>query len=267
MILRRLSKHVNDQNWFAVVLDFFIVVVGVYIGVLLGNWNETGQQRSLYGQSYDRMIVELEDNVRSLEGMHEALEEPLGTVQLALDDIRACRSGEEAMAHVQASFAPLGLSFSLSINTVALDQLINNDAFLSFQSPEHRNRLLNLASELKYIREASDRVAIESNKAELDEGLTEKGPLSYSGPAEIIDVLTKGGARSPEIVRPTRLKVPLSEACKNESFLAHYYAWEDNVYYQSVFSAMHAKQLRAELKALGHLMEKTDPASNAEAAP
>jgi len=29
MILRSLSKHVKDQNWFAVVLDFGIVVIGV----------------------------------------------------------------------------------------------------------------------------------------------------------------------------------------------------------------------------------------------
>ena len=32
MILHSLSKHVKDQNWFAVALDFLIVVVGVFIG-------------------------------------------------------------------------------------------------------------------------------------------------------------------------------------------------------------------------------------------
>ena len=29
MLLRRITKHVKDQNWFAVVLDFAIVVAGV----------------------------------------------------------------------------------------------------------------------------------------------------------------------------------------------------------------------------------------------
>jgi len=33
MILRPLTKHVKDQNWFAVGLDFFIVVFGVFIGL------------------------------------------------------------------------------------------------------------------------------------------------------------------------------------------------------------------------------------------
>lgn len=39
LLLRRISKHVKDQNWFAVVLDFFIVVIGVFIGIQVANWN------------------------------------------------------------------------------------------------------------------------------------------------------------------------------------------------------------------------------------
>ena len=33
MILRRITKHVKDQNWFAVGIDFIIVVVRVFIGI------------------------------------------------------------------------------------------------------------------------------------------------------------------------------------------------------------------------------------------
>jgi hypothetical protein len=39
MILRRLTQHVRDQNWFAVGLDFVIVVAGVFLGIQIGNWN------------------------------------------------------------------------------------------------------------------------------------------------------------------------------------------------------------------------------------
>lgn len=40
MLLRRITKHVRDQNWFAVFVDFLIVVVGVFIGIQVSNWNE-----------------------------------------------------------------------------------------------------------------------------------------------------------------------------------------------------------------------------------
>lgn len=39
MLLRRISQHVKDQNWFAVILDFIIVVAGVFLGIQIGNWN------------------------------------------------------------------------------------------------------------------------------------------------------------------------------------------------------------------------------------
>ena len=52
MILRRLTKHVKDQNWFAVALDFLIVVVGVFIGIQVANWNDARADR---GQAADLM--------------------------------------------------------------------------------------------------------------------------------------------------------------------------------------------------------------------
>jgi len=40
MFLRRIIEHIKAQNWTAIVLDFVIVVVGVFIGIQVSNWNE-----------------------------------------------------------------------------------------------------------------------------------------------------------------------------------------------------------------------------------
>ena len=45
MILRRLTKHVKDQNWFAVGLDFIIVVVGVGVALAGQQWLSDRQQK------------------------------------------------------------------------------------------------------------------------------------------------------------------------------------------------------------------------------
>lgn len=44
MLLRKLMRHVQTQNWFAVALDFVIVVLGVFLAVQLGNWNEARKE-------------------------------------------------------------------------------------------------------------------------------------------------------------------------------------------------------------------------------
>ena len=40
MLLRRMIEHVRKQDWFAVAIDFVVVVVGVFLGIQLGNWND-----------------------------------------------------------------------------------------------------------------------------------------------------------------------------------------------------------------------------------
>ena len=62
MLLRSLTKHVKDQNWFAVFLDFFIVVVGILIAFQITNWNEERSNRKAELFAIDRLISEYEQN-------------------------------------------------------------------------------------------------------------------------------------------------------------------------------------------------------------
>lgn len=45
MILRSVIRHVREQNWIAVGIDFCIVVVGVFIGIQVSNWNSAQSDR------------------------------------------------------------------------------------------------------------------------------------------------------------------------------------------------------------------------------
>lgn len=46
MILRSVMKHVRDQNWIAVFLDFLIVVLGIFVGLQVTDWNEQRQAKA-----------------------------------------------------------------------------------------------------------------------------------------------------------------------------------------------------------------------------
>ena len=46
MLLRRITKHVKDQNWFAVLLDFIIVVLGIWFALFAGQWADNRQDRA-----------------------------------------------------------------------------------------------------------------------------------------------------------------------------------------------------------------------------
>jgi hypothetical protein len=46
MILRRLSKNLQAQNWTAITIDFLIVVIGVFVGIQASNWNQARTDRA-----------------------------------------------------------------------------------------------------------------------------------------------------------------------------------------------------------------------------
>lgn len=69
MLLRRITKHVQDQNWFAVGLDFAIVVTGVFVGLQVQGWaqeREREQQEAAY-------VVRLYDEVADLQSVRQPL--------------------------------------------------------------------------------------------------------------------------------------------------------------------------------------------------
>jgi len=59
MILRRVVEHAKTQNWFAVTLDFFIVVTGVFLGIEASNWNQARQDRQEERRYYGQLLVDL----------------------------------------------------------------------------------------------------------------------------------------------------------------------------------------------------------------
>jgi len=64
MIPRRLYEHVRNHNWFAVLIDFIVVVVGVFVGVQVSNWNESVKDRSRTERVIETLRESLSDSVR-----------------------------------------------------------------------------------------------------------------------------------------------------------------------------------------------------------
>ena len=71
MLLRRLMEQIENQNWFAVVLDFVIVVVGVLLAFQISNWSERAGERRT-GEDYaERLLEDLQIEQVAGHGMLE----------------------------------------------------------------------------------------------------------------------------------------------------------------------------------------------------
>ncbi|MCX7357669.1 MAG: hypothetical protein NT015_05950 [Alphaproteobacteria bacterium] len=64
MILRRVMEHLRKQEWTAVGIDFLIVVVGVFLGLQVNNWNEAAADR----RAESAYLSQLQGDLQRIEG-------------------------------------------------------------------------------------------------------------------------------------------------------------------------------------------------------
>lgn len=68
MILFRLSKAIRKQDWFSVLIEFVVVVVGIFAGLQANEWAQERQDRKQERASLERLFLESEIAHQLLSG-------------------------------------------------------------------------------------------------------------------------------------------------------------------------------------------------------
>lgn len=135
MILRRLTEHVRAQNWFAVGLDFLIVILGVFIGLQVNTWNTERQARAGEQSYLERMHKDVAVSIEQNEWRMAFMERQNRYSTLALERLESCAVPEEdrvafvnAFYHVGKSLPPILLRGVINeLNATGNFQTIRNE--------------------------------------------------------------------------------------------------------------------------------------------
>ncbi len=220
MLFRRVKEHVINENWFAVFIDFAIVVLGVVIGFQITNWNTNLADVKNYKFAVERYQAEALKNLASLEQTEEEFGLFFEIVPQAIEILRQCDDTPENFITVQNALNRIIGTWGIKLQTQALNELNSSPKLLAQQSPKTRqnmnmtaHRIGLLKREAMFIEEHPLNVRVESNPILKLGDVTERS-LSYNG----IDFSRKS--------RQLVLSVPLSEACQNDELLKSFYTWE-----------------------------------------
>lgn len=138
MAIRRFREHIADQNWFAVLLDIGIVVIGVFLGIQASNWNaartELGEART-----YRTLIV---DDLKANEAeLLERIEYYLKVRDHALATMDAVDSrGQLGEAFLIGAYQASQVS-PIRMERSAYDEMIAGGMAKNFGQPAVRRQL------------------------------------------------------------------------------------------------------------------------------
>ncbi len=63
MILRHLADAIRGQNWFTVLIELAVVVVGIFLGLQIDDWNERRKENSLERGYVERLEAEVDATI------------------------------------------------------------------------------------------------------------------------------------------------------------------------------------------------------------
>lgn len=123
MILRRVIAHFRKQEWAAIALDFVIVVMGVFIGIQVANWNEARAFRNKETELLIELRRELEASVASTTQKADAYRQVVAAGVRSLDFIAAGESCGDKCWPVLVDFFHASQWQSIDVDISTYDEM------------------------------------------------------------------------------------------------------------------------------------------------
>ena len=238
MLLRRVIGHVKAQNWTAVALDFVIVVVGVFIGIQVSNWNDGRGDAAEYQRALQRLNHEIEANVQALDVFDPEIAEALSTVDSAMTALQSCEDTKANRDLIDEGLAIVRSTRGLRLRTNALDEITSNPRLLARQSPGARQAF----AELLFYTDVVIQDARTSETAPTRERVENNPLLGVGAPTRHSYSAGIPGMDFYEVQRALVLDASVMEACEDDRLIKAFFTWER---FQNDLPAL-SQRLRAE---------------------
>lgn len=142
MILRRITEHLKKQNWTAIGLDLAIVIVGVFIGMQVSNWN----QERIEKRETAQLLLELRPALQSFTDFFDTAKDYYATSRAYSETAFAGWRGDPKVSDEQFVIAAYQAS---QINTFGVNgenwaSIFGGDRMRDIDSAEVRRGLTNL---------------------------------------------------------------------------------------------------------------------------
>lgn len=153
MILRRLAEAISEQNWFTVALEVLIVVVGIFIGLQVDDWNERRKDRVDEQEYIERLH---EDVVNSQALASRVRDRRLGVTDDLASAIEAIFRRADRQELTDDECEAIGVARFFNINASelpSLTELLSAGRLDIIDDPELRLALIELRQNVGVIRD------------------------------------------------------------------------------------------------------------------
>ena len=135
MILARLSRAIRDQNWFAVALEFVIVIAGVVIGFQIQGWAQDRAVSARENQYLYELLADMRGMIQYMEQIneHTSYQTDLGA---AVEVLQSCPADEAEWSRVRQTLATHRLRTAAFVIDGTYEEMVASGALARLEDAE-----------------------------------------------------------------------------------------------------------------------------------
>jgi len=156
MILANLSKAISAQNYYAVFLEFLIVILGVVVGFQVTAWNEERSDRRSEIQYYNEIILDLQEDLATAELVSRVSDRNSTFNNEVVAALNGDEQGYSGSSELAISFIRAGYGFVPRTARSTFDELTSTGNIVLLTNDELRREIRNYYSRMEQMRQWDD---------------------------------------------------------------------------------------------------------------
>jgi len=153
---RRLAQSLREQNWTTIFIEFVLLVLGVFLGIQVANWNEDRKLEARRGAALTRLHAESEAAIAYLERRMGVM---AGEAELRTEALRRLSDNDWAGADpalMARALDSLQYAPAVSPPRGVYDELISTGLYSELGDPRLRKAVSDYIAQLAYLERQVD---------------------------------------------------------------------------------------------------------------
>lgn len=141
MLLSRFVRAMRDQDWFTVFVELFVLIVGVFIGLQVDDWNQRRLDRIEETYYIERLTRDMQQSLKDQEAARDRADSKFNDSLAILRALESGSPGEMSASEFNDRLSRLQGFPRFTLITATIDELVSTGKASLLRSNELREKI------------------------------------------------------------------------------------------------------------------------------
>ena len=146
MIVNRIATAIREQDWSTITIELIVVVVGIFLGLQVNDWNEARKESVRERANLERILGDLDEMIAAHKLYEERSKLTLESLGVMFEALRTCELRPEDVPLFERALIRHQSLPRLTVARSGYDEMVASGALTRIDDAELKNQLSELYS-------------------------------------------------------------------------------------------------------------------------